>query len=117
VDPEPGEVNETIWGTGIGVEFQWKRNVLMRLDWGVALSEVGDPDSASVLVVCRDNLNGRLFVAGVLLGLGTKCRDPVHLLRLCNDVGSEDGEAAVGALDLLRYGGAAFARRDAVQPR
>ncbi len=47
VDPEPGEVNETIWGTGIGVEFQWKRNVLMRLDWGVALSEVGDPDSAS----------------------------------------------------------------------
>lgn len=47
VDPEPGEVNETIWGTGVGMEFQWKRNVLMRLDWGIALSEVGDPDSAS----------------------------------------------------------------------
>ena len=47
VDIEPGEVNETIWGTGVGVEFQWKRNVLMRLDWGVALSQVGDPNSAS----------------------------------------------------------------------
>ena len=34
-----------------------------------------------------------------------------------DDVGTEDGEAAVEALDLLRDGGAAFARRDAVQPR
>jgi hypothetical protein len=52
-----GEDDEPIYGTGVGVEFQWKRNILMRVDWGIALSTVGDPDSADPAVV-RDSVDG-----------------------------------------------------------
>lgn len=40
-DPRPGESDETLAGAGIGAELQVKRNLNLRLDWGVALQEVG----------------------------------------------------------------------------
>lgn len=40
-DPRPGESDETLVGAGIGAELQIKRNLNLRLDWGVALQEVG----------------------------------------------------------------------------
>lgn len=39
------EDDHTLVGVGVGAEFQWKRNVTMRLDWGVALAEVDDPSN------------------------------------------------------------------------
>jgi hemolysin activation/secretion protein len=38
-----GEDDYTLVGAGIGTEVQWKRNMTMRLEWGVALHEVNDP--------------------------------------------------------------------------
>lgn len=34
------ESSETLYGAGVGAEFQWKRNVTARLDWGFALKEL-----------------------------------------------------------------------------
>ena len=34
------EMNETLVGTGVGVELLYKRNFTLRVDWGVALSEI-----------------------------------------------------------------------------
>ncbi len=41
------ESNETLIGAGIGVEFQVKRNLSARLDWGFALSDVDRADVES----------------------------------------------------------------------
>lgn len=37
------EENFTLVGTGIGAELQFKRNLTMRVDWGIALHDVDDP--------------------------------------------------------------------------
>ncbi len=37
------EHDETLVGAGVGVEFLFKRNLSLRVDWGVALHEVQDP--------------------------------------------------------------------------
>ncbi len=42
-----GEYDQSLYGAGVGMEFQWKRNVSARLDWGVALKDVST-DSESV---------------------------------------------------------------------
>lgn len=39
----PGEDNYTLIGTGVGAELQVKRNLVARLDWGLALTDVDDP--------------------------------------------------------------------------
>lgn len=44
VDKEPGEESDTLVGTGVGVELVFKRNLSMRLDWGVALTDAGPTD-------------------------------------------------------------------------
>jgi len=36
------EVDDTLVGTGVGAELQFRRNVTLRTDWGVALTDVGD---------------------------------------------------------------------------
>jgi hemolysin activation/secretion protein len=40
------ERNYTLFGTGLGVELQYKQHFNVRVDWGVALNEVPDPDGA-----------------------------------------------------------------------
>lgn len=37
-----GEDNSTLIGAGVGAELQFKRNVSLRLDWGLALSDVNE---------------------------------------------------------------------------
>ena len=39
---QPGEDSYTLVGTGVGVEFQFKRYLTARLDWGFALEDVRD---------------------------------------------------------------------------
>ena len=46
------ERNETLLGTGVGLEFQFKRNFSARIDWGVALNET---DSSGRAVDVGDN--------------------------------------------------------------
>lgn len=41
-DPMPFERDETIIGTGLGVELQIRRNINLRMDWGIALSDIDD---------------------------------------------------------------------------
>lgn len=43
VSPVPGERNETLMGAGVGMEFQYKRNLTLRLDLGFALEDVTRP--------------------------------------------------------------------------
>lgn len=38
----PGEVNETLLGTGIGAEFRFRHNLTVRVDWGHALKSAGE---------------------------------------------------------------------------
>jgi hemolysin activation/secretion protein len=38
-----GENSQTLVGAGLGIEYQFKRFVTARLDWGVALNDVDDP--------------------------------------------------------------------------
>jgi hypothetical protein len=40
---QAGEDSYTLVGAGVGVEFQFKRNMVARMDWGFALAEVDDP--------------------------------------------------------------------------
>lgn len=40
---QPGEDSFTLVGTGVGVEFQFKRYLTARLDWGFALTDVDQP--------------------------------------------------------------------------
>lgn len=40
---EPYEVNGTLVGTGVGLEFMFKQNLSVRLDWGVALYNLEGP--------------------------------------------------------------------------
>ncbi len=44
--PQPGEDGQTLVGAGIGVEFQFKRHLTFRLDWGFALSDVDQADDS-----------------------------------------------------------------------
>jgi len=46
-DKEQGELADTLISTGLGVEFVYKRNVSVRLDWGVALKGAGTKDPGS----------------------------------------------------------------------
>ncbi len=39
----PGEENYSLIGAGLGAELQVKRNLVARLDWGMALADVDDP--------------------------------------------------------------------------
>ncbi|MBL9031139.1 MAG: ShlB/FhaC/HecB family hemolysin secretion/activation protein [Phycisphaerae bacterium] len=41
-DRQTFEKDETLVGTGVGVEFQFRRNLGVRLDWGVALQDASD---------------------------------------------------------------------------
>ncbi len=38
----PFETEATLMGTGVGVQFQFKRNLDFRVDWGIALKDVPD---------------------------------------------------------------------------
>ncbi|MBS0187524.1 MAG: hypothetical protein JSS51_05615 [Planctomycetes bacterium] len=40
---EPYEINGTLLGTGVGLEFVFKQNLSVRLDWGVALYNLEGP--------------------------------------------------------------------------
>ncbi|MBL8887406.1 MAG: ShlB/FhaC/HecB family hemolysin secretion/activation protein [Phycisphaerales bacterium] len=40
---EPYEVNGTLVGTGVGLEFMFKQNLSVRVDWGVALYKLDGP--------------------------------------------------------------------------
>jgi hemolysin activation/secretion protein len=44
--PQPGEEDLTLLGTGVGLEFLYRRNLSVRLDWGVALEEIENEVSA-----------------------------------------------------------------------
>ncbi len=44
--PQPGEEDQTLIGTGVGVDFLYRRNLIIRVDWGVALEEIEDEVSA-----------------------------------------------------------------------
>lgn len=39
-DRQPFERDETLIGTGVGVEFLFRRNLNLRVDWGIALKEL-----------------------------------------------------------------------------
>ena len=39
------ETDDTLVGAGLGLEFAYKQNVNLRVDWGVALKSVGEPES------------------------------------------------------------------------
>ena len=41
------EQNETLIGAGVGVEFNFSRNVNLGIDWGFALREAGNVDDGS----------------------------------------------------------------------
>lgn len=41
-DRQPFETNETLIGAGIGFEFLYRRNVNIRVDWGVALEDTNN---------------------------------------------------------------------------
>lgn len=41
---EAGEEEQTLLGTGVGLEFLFRRNLSVRVDWGVALEEIEDPN-------------------------------------------------------------------------
>jgi hemolysin activation/secretion protein len=43
--PQAGELDHSLTGAGLGMEFQWKRNVSFRMDWGVALNSVEDSET------------------------------------------------------------------------
>jgi hemolysin activation/secretion protein len=43
VDSSAAESGETLVGAGVGLELQYKTNVSMRLEWGVALADVDRP--------------------------------------------------------------------------
>jgi hypothetical protein len=43
-DAFPFETDETLWGAGIGIEFIFRRNIDVRLDWGFALKDVESAD-------------------------------------------------------------------------
>jgi len=49
-DIESTERNETLVGTGIGAELEIRRNLSVRLDWGVALSPTQDTKAGSSVV-------------------------------------------------------------------
>jgi hemolysin activation/secretion protein len=51
-DAVPGESDETLVGAGVGFEFQFKRNLQARLDWGFALSDI---DASAEPVDAGDN--------------------------------------------------------------
>lgn len=53
-EPLPFETDQTLVGTGIGVEFQFRRNVTVRLDWGFVLSELRD-STGGLLADVGDN--------------------------------------------------------------
>jgi hemolysin activation/secretion protein len=38
---QPGESNDTLLGTGLGVDIRIKRNLDLRIDWGIALLDAG----------------------------------------------------------------------------
>ena len=44
--PQPGEEDQTLLGTGVGLEFLYRRNLSIRVDWGVALEEIENEVSA-----------------------------------------------------------------------
>lgn len=44
-DPRSFESEQTLIGTGVGLEFQYKTNVVIRVDWGFALKSVPGFDS------------------------------------------------------------------------
>ncbi len=44
-DRQSFERDETLIGTGIGAELVYRRNLSIRLDWGVALEDAGDNDA------------------------------------------------------------------------
>jgi hypothetical protein len=44
--PQPGEEDQTLLGTGVGFEFLYRRNLSIRVDWGVALEEIENEVSA-----------------------------------------------------------------------
>jgi hemolysin activation/secretion protein len=41
------ERNYTLVGTGLGVELQYKQHLNIRVDWGVALNSVPDPEGVT----------------------------------------------------------------------
>jgi hemolysin activation/secretion protein len=43
---QAGEDSQTLLGAGVGVEFQYKRNLTARLDWGFALEDVTKPNDS-----------------------------------------------------------------------
>jgi hemolysin activation/secretion protein len=49
-DIEPIERNETLVGTGIGAELEIRRNLAIRVDWGIALSPTQDTKAGSSVV-------------------------------------------------------------------
>ncbi|MBX3357784.1 MAG: ShlB/FhaC/HecB family hemolysin secretion/activation protein [Phycisphaeraceae bacterium] len=44
-DIQPYESNETLMGAGIGAGFQFKNNLILRLDWGFALRDIPGTDA------------------------------------------------------------------------
>lgn len=41
------ESHDTLMGAGIGLEFQFQRNINLRVDWGIALEEAGGVDDGN----------------------------------------------------------------------
>lgn len=56
-DPQPGESSDTLLGTGLGIDIRIKRNLDLRIDWGVALKEAGptNPGETDAQVQPGDN--------------------------------------------------------------
>ncbi len=47
---EPTEQNETLVGTGVGAELQIRKNLSIRVDWGIALTHTQDTKAGSSVV-------------------------------------------------------------------
>ncbi|MDX2132092.1 MAG: ShlB/FhaC/HecB family hemolysin secretion/activation protein [Planctomycetota bacterium] len=49
------EQDDTLVGVGLGAELQWRRNVTLRMDWGVALTDVESTTDGEFLTEAGDN--------------------------------------------------------------
>lgn len=53
--------NDTLVGVGLGMELQYKRNVTLRMDWGMALTDVESSTEGEFLTEAGDNRFHFLF--------------------------------------------------------
>lgn len=68
VRPAEGEdTHNSLFGTGVGVELQIKRNFIARLDWGIALEDVDEITGGETIVTGAESGDTQLHFSATLL--------------------------------------------------